>query len=190
MQTLPSGRTSVFATLPKTTSGSPLPHINGITVAPDGSVYYTENGSIRRINAKGEVSIAATVPPLVNGPTMPGLSADAHPFLRGLTVDALGVMYVAAVGDGLLLKITPNGKVTTLFQTDMPWAPTAVALFGSDVYALEYSHTARDNRLDWMPRIRKITPDGKSTIILTVDQMPGARPKPVTEVVGSGAGTS
>jgi len=31
--------------------------------------------------------------------------------------------------------------------------------------------------------VRKITPDGKSTIILTVDQMPGARvPKPAASV--------
>ena len=36
-------------------------------------------------------------------------------------------------------------------------------------------HTARDVRLDWLPRVRKITADGKSVIIATVDQMPGAR---------------
>jgi hypothetical protein len=26
-----------------------------------------------------------------------------------------------------------------------------------------------------MPRVRKITPDGRSTILVTIDQMPGAR---------------
>jgi hypothetical protein len=74
-----------------------------------------------------------------------------------------------------VLKITPDGKVTTLLQLESPWAPTDVALFGDVVYVLEFLHTAEDDRLAWMPRVRKITPDGKSTIILTVDQMPGAR---------------
>jgi len=48
------------------------------------------------------------------------------------------------------------------------------------VYVLEFLHTPGDDRTTWMPRIRKITPDGKSTIILTVDQMPGARARPIT----------
>ena len=40
---------------------------------------------------------------------------------------------------------------------------------------LEFTHDAGDDRTTWMPRVRKITPDGRSTIIVTVDQMPGAR---------------
>ena len=84
-------------------------------------------------------------------------------------------MYVADSGDARVLKISPRGKITTLLQTQSPWSPTGVALFGGDVYVLEYLHTERDVRSDWLPRIRKITPDGKSTIIMTVDQMPGAR---------------
>jgi hypothetical protein len=84
-------------------------------------------------------------------------------------------MYVADNGDARVLKITPHGKITTLMQTQSPWSPTAVALFGGDVYVLEFLHTARDVRRDWLPRVRKIRPDGKSMIIMTVDQMPGAR---------------
>jgi DNA-binding beta-propeller fold protein YncE len=98
-----------------------------------------------------------------------------RPYLRDLDVDSNGVIYVADNGDARVLKITPDGKITTLVQTQSPWAPTAVAVFKDTVYSLEFSHTASDNRVEWMPRIRKITPDGKSTIILTVDQMPGAR---------------
>lgn len=37
---------------------------------------------------------------------------------------------------------------------------TAVALFGKDVYVLEYLHTAVEDRRQWVPRIRRITPDG------------------------------
>jgi hypothetical protein len=174
-QTLPSGSTSVFATLPATTTGRPLPHLNGIAAGPEDSVYYTEDHAIRRVTAKGLVSTVATVPALVGGPSMPGIGTDALPFLRGLEVDAKGVMYVAADGDGRVLKVTPEGNVTTLLQTQSPWSPTGVALFGSEVYVLEFLHTARDMRSDWFPRVRRIAADGKETILATVDQMPGAR---------------
>jgi hypothetical protein len=173
MRMLPNGATSVLATLPATTSGQPLPHVNGITAGPDGSLYYTENNAIRRITAQGRVSTVATISALVGGPSIPG--TDQHPYLRGLAVDARGVMYVADNGDARVLKITPDGQVTTMLQTQSPWSPTAVALFGSDVYVLEFLHTARDVRRDWLPRVRKIASGGKATIIATVDQMPGAR---------------
>jgi hypothetical protein len=170
---LPSGGTSVLANLPPTTSGQPLPHVNGVTAGPAGSLYYTENNAIRRITAQGRVSTVATVPALAGGPSIPG--TNQHPYLRGLAVDAHGVMYVADNGDARVLKITPAGKITTLLQLQSPWSPTAVALFGNDVYVLEFTHTATDVRRDWLPRVRKIASDGKSTIIVTVDRMPGAR---------------
>jgi hypothetical protein len=84
-------------------------------------------------------------------------------------------MYVADTGDARVLKITPNGRVTTLLQTESPWAPTAVALFGSDVYVLEFLHTVEDVRKQWLPRVRKLAADGTDTIIVTIDKMPGAR---------------
>ena len=160
MRMTPAGATSVFATLPKTVKGEPLPHISGIVAGPDGSLYYTEESAIRRITADGRISTMATVRAPANPPSVTGIQ---HPFLRGLAVDAR------------VLKITPQGKVTTLLQTESPWSPTGVALFGSDVYVLEFLHTARDVRRDWLPRVRKIASDGRSVIIATVDQMPGAR---------------
>jgi DNA-binding beta-propeller fold protein YncE len=172
MRTPPSGETSVLATLPATERG-PLPHINGITAGPDCSLYYTENTTIRRISADGRISTVATVRALAGGPSIPG--TNQHPYLRGLAVDARGVMYVADNGDARVLKITPDGRSTTLVQLQSPWSPTGVALFGSDVYVLEFLHTAEDDRRAWLPRVRKITSDGRSTIIATVAQMPGAR---------------
>ncbi len=170
---LPSGQTSVLAILPPTPRG-PLGWINGIATGPNGSFYYTENDTIRRITAQGEVSTAATVTALEGGPSIPG--NDRHPYLRGLAVDAGGVMYVADSGDARVLKISPDGNATTLLQLQSPWSPTAVALFGDDLYVVEFLHTAGDVRRDWSPRVRKIAADGTTTVVLTVDQMPGARP--------------
>ena len=41
-----------------------------------------------------------------------------------------------------------------------PWAPTAVAVAGRDVYVLEYLHTPGDDRREWIPRVRKIAANG------------------------------
>ena len=173
MRMTPSGAESVFVTLPPTVKGEPLPHIGGIIAGSDGSLYYTENSAIRKISAQGRVSTVAVVRARANGPSIP--ATDQHPLLRGLALNDHGVIYVADSGDARVLKITPRGRITTILQTQNPWAPTAVALFGSDVYVLEYLHTARDVRRDWLPRVRKIPSNGESSMIATLDQMPGAR---------------
>lgn len=173
MRAMTGGTTSVLVKLPATVKGEPLPHMNGITAGPNGSLYYTENSAIRRITAQGLISTVATIR---NPDGMPSIPAtDQHPYLRGLAVDTRGVIFMADTGNARVLKITPDEKVTTLLQTQSPWSPTDVALFGNDVYVLEFLHTARDVRRDWLPRVRKMAADGKSTIIATVDQMPGAR---------------
>lgn len=156
----PTGRSSVLVNIP-------LPHLNGLAAGPDGSLYYTENTAIRRISAGGQISTVAEHVSLAQCASIPGTEAG-DPLLRGLAVDASGVVYVAASGCGSVLKVTPDGNVTTVLQLEAPWSPTAVALFGRDIYVLEYLHTAVEDRLQWVPRIRKISPDGKSAVIATV----------------------
>lgn len=174
LRTGPTGGTSTFFTLPRSVAGAALGWINGLATGHEGSIFYTENNAIRKITSRGEVSTVATISALERGPAIPGV--ESRPYLRGLKVDAKGAVYVADNGDARVLKVTPDGKVATLVQLESPWAPTDVAVFGDIVYVLEFTHDAGDDRTTWMPRIRKITPDGKSSIILTVDKMPGARP--------------
>ena len=173
MKMTPSGESSVIATLPLTVKEQPLTHINGVATGLDGSVYYTEDSAIKRITPQGRIGTAVTIRALTSPPSIP--ATDQHPYLRGIAVDARGVMFVADTGDARVLKITPRGKITTLVETQSPWSPTAVALFRDDVYVLEFLHTAREVRRDWLPRVRRIAANGKSTIIASIDQMPGAR---------------
>jgi hypothetical protein len=156
----PTGRSAVLASLP-------VPHLNGLAAGPDGFLYFTENNAIRRISAAGRISTVAEHIILARCASIPGTDAN-DPLLRGLAIDSSGVVYVAASGCGSLLKVTPDGKVTTALQLEGPWSPTAVALFGRDIYVLEYLHTAIEDRLQWVPRVRKLSPDGKSTVIATV----------------------
>jgi len=130
----PSGRRSVLTRLH-------LPYVNGLASGELGSLYFTENDAVRRISAEGTVSTIVTKVSLSGCASIPGNDPN-DPLLRGLAVDAAGTTYVAASGCGQVLKVTRDGKIATLLQTESPWSPTAVALSGQDVYVLEYLHTA------------------------------------------------
>jgi DNA-binding beta-propeller fold protein YncE len=155
LKMLPTGQTSIVARVP-----GPLRDLNGLAAGPDGSLYYTEDKAIRRINSEGRVSTVAE--------NMTVAGCRSVPLLEGLDVDAGGTIYVAATGCASVFKITPAGKVTILPQLSRPWAPTGVALSGNDIYVLEFEHPESDNRREMVPRVRKVTPDGKTAIVATV----------------------
>ncbi|HEV8151247.1 MAG TPA: SMP-30/gluconolactonase/LRE family protein [Gemmatimonadales bacterium] len=157
----PSGQAGVLATLPVTTSGGPLRWLNGLAAAPDGSFYYSEDDAIRRVGSDGRV---ATVAERVS----PKGCAPHNPLLRGLDVDAGGNIYVADTGCGNVLKLTPAGVVTILPQVPRPWFATGVALSGKDLYVLEFENPDTDDRHAMLPRIRKIAPDGTTSVVATV----------------------
>lgn len=156
----PAGRSTVLASVP-------LPYLNGLAAAPDGSLYFTEDRAVHRVSPDGKVSTFASRVTPSGCARVPG-NDPGDPLLRGLAVDAGGTVYVAASGCGSVLKIAPDGQVTTVLQLAAPWSPTAVALFGGDIYVLEYLHTEVEDRLQWVPRVRRILPDGRNEIIATV----------------------
>src|SRR5439155_25433182 len=79
-----------------------------------------------------------------------GTPEDQKPFLRGLAVDSHGAVYAAATGGRCVVKIAPDGKVEVVVKAERPWSPTGVAVFGADVYVLEY--TDGNGAPDWLPR--------------------------------------
>jgi SMP-30/Gluconolactonase/LRE-like region len=171
LELTPSGRTTVFANLSAGAGGANLQHLNGLAAGSDGSLYYSEDNAIRRVSAGGEVSTVIASPSL---PTCVSIAGTTRPELRGLAADSHGAVYVAASGCGSVFKISERGRMTTLLQLQAPWTPTAVALFGSDVYVLEYLQTAAsmepEDRRAWLPRVRKITADGRQRIIASVNR--------------------
>jgi sugar lactone lactonase YvrE len=171
MRSSPTGSPTVLVSLPATTaSGQPLQWLNGLTGGADGHLYFTENSSIRRVTIRGEVETVVKDIRVAGCARIPGNEPSEGPFLRGLSVDSAGVIYVAASGCGSVLKITPRGRVTKILQLEAPWSPTAVALFGSSVYVQEYLHTEVEDRRAWVPRVRKISADGRSMVIAKVDR--------------------
>ena len=166
----PSARTTVLTNL-SAAGGGNLTHLNGLAAGSDGSFYYSEDNAIRRISPQGQVS---TVIANITIPTCVSIPGATRPLLRGLAVDSQGTIYVAASGCGSVLRISGRGQVTTLHQLQSPWTPTAVALFGSDIYVLEYLQTAAsmnpEDRRAWLPRVRKISATGQTSIIASIDR--------------------
>jgi hypothetical protein len=150
----PTGATSVLGEVP----GS-VTDLKGLAAGSDGFLYYTEDTAIRRIGKEGRIS--TVVENLV-------LDGCRNPQLRGLEVAADGNVYVAATGCGKVLKVTPAGKVTALPQVKDAWAPTGVALLGTDVYVLEFQDADSEDRRAMVPRVRKITAAGTTAVIATV----------------------
>ncbi len=147
---------------------TPIRDLNDLAAGPDGWLYYTEFNAIRRLSREGRVSTVAQNVSPANCGSVPGMGPADRPLLRGLAVDSTGTVYVAATGCGSVLRITPDGRVSTLFQTEAPWSPTGVALHGSNVYVLEFTGAASDDRRAMVPRVRRIAADGTSRIVATV----------------------
>jgi hypothetical protein len=170
MELTPADRTTALINL-SAAGGGDLRWLNGLAAGGDGSLYYTEDNAIRRISPRREVS---TVVANVKIPTCVSIAGTSRPMLRGLAADSHGTIYVAATGCGSVLKVSAGGQVTTLHQLQSPWTPTAVALFGSNIYVLEYLQTAAsmepEDRSAWLPRVRKITADGRTSIIASIDR--------------------
>ncbi|HJQ38885.1 MAG TPA: hypothetical protein VKB93_17250 [Thermoanaerobaculia bacterium] len=148
---------SVFATLPASARW-----VNGLTVTPDGSLYYTEDAAVRKIDRRGVVSTIVENVAVPNCEPIPG--TEYPPYLRGLAVAPDGTVYVAAAGCGALLKIT-RGRIEPLLRMRTPWSPTAVAVANGEIYVLEYLHTMGDDRRQWIPRVRKLIRDGKQVML-------------------------
>jgi hypothetical protein len=164
----PSGTTEVFKTFPASGDGAPLRWLNGVATAFDGSVYVTENRAIRKITPEGTLTTVVENVTLPGCDSVPGIEAHLRPYFRGLAVDSQGTIYVAASGCRAVLKITPDKKLSTVLRASSPWSPTGVDVFGGDVYVLEYTHSVGDDRREWVPRIRRVTPDGNVATIVTI----------------------
>ena len=165
----PDGKESVLA------SDKIFEFISGIAVGQDSSIYITEASNtnantIRKITMSGTVSIIATFV----GKAANDLPLETVPsYCRGLAVDAQGFIYVAATGSRSVLKISPQGKVSTLLQEPSPWTPTGVTVFNGEVYVLEWHDVAASDlevRTAYIPRVRKIGIDGKITTLATVSR--------------------
>jgi streptogramin lyase len=166
----PDGDTSVIVRIAGNATGQPLKWFNGIAIAPDGSLYFTEDGAVRKISGATRVTtilqmsvsdcLKDSVPDLPPGP-----------YLRGLAVGSAGELYVAATGCRSVLRIGPGQEPITLLRSESPWSPTGVAVHRSGIYVLEVEHVPVTDR-EWRPRVRRVAAEGTVTTLATVNRGP------------------
>jgi hypothetical protein len=162
----PDGQRAVIATLPADTSPTPMRWVNGIAMAADGSIYTSDNDTIRKVHPGGAVSTFRDAI-LLRNCTDPMPNTPKLPYLRGLAVSKNGTVYAAATGCRAVIAIPSQGAIETVLTAEPPWSPTGVALRGNDVYVLEYLHTPGGDRKEWIPRVRKISA-GRITTLVTI----------------------
>ncbi len=166
VQRTPNGTESILA------GGEMFQGITGIAAGPDSSIYVTDVNAILKITMDGTVSTFASGFVSKDPANNPPPETEAT-YCRGLAVDSQGGVYVAATGSRRVLKITPQGKVSTILQGPGPWSPTGVTVFRREVYVLEWRDAAPsrvETRREWIPRVRKVGVDGKITTLATVSR--------------------
>jgi len=153
--------------------------IKGLAFGPEDNLYASCPSAIIKVKPDGTFStvIHPIALPNCDEEVPQGTPKEHSPFLRGLAVDAHGTVFAAATGCRAVVKISPDGKVSIVMRAEAPWSPTGVAVHGDDVYVLEYEHPNSPQKVDWVPRVRKLAGDGKVTTLAT---LPTAQNRPVT----------
>jgi sugar lactone lactonase YvrE len=165
----PNGDNFVVAKVPDNTKGVKLRTVNGIAVGADDTIYIAGNHTIRKVTKAGAVStVIGPLATLDDCGKVAGIPKNHRPYMHGLAVDASGTLYVAATGCSSVLKVTPDGKMSTLLKGEEGWSPTGVAMYEKDLYILEYKNAGSATKKDWLPRVRKLAADGNVSVLGTV----------------------
>jgi sugar lactone lactonase YvrE len=143
--------------------------IRGLAADKDGVLYVSYRKTILRITTDGRITTFADPMEVTDSDKdLPeGTPESQLPLLKGLAVDGQGRVYAAATGCRCVVKIKADGKVETLLKAERPWSPTGIALQSGATYVLEYPNANGERHEDWVPRVRKIGRDGKTTTLVT-----------------------
>jgi len=137
--------------------------IVGMAFGADGALYVADGSSVRRVTMDGTVKTLADG---LNAKSLNQNSVEGEAqwgSLMGLTVNARGDVYAADHRNRRVLKVTSAGTVSTVAQAEQPWSPTGVALAANDdLYILEVKLTPPRTIT---PRVRRLSPDGKITLL-------------------------
>jgi hypothetical protein len=166
----PDGKRTLFAPQLKTRLADLNEGVTGLAAGPDGDLFVACPNAILKVKMDGKVT--TFLHPVVVKDRADDFAKGSRtrafhsPYLRGLDVTPDGTIYAAVTGCRCVIKVTPKGKVETVLKSEKPWAPTGVAVRGKDVFVLE--HPTDPDPKNWVPRVRKLGPDGKVTVLAAI----------------------
>jgi DNA-binding beta-propeller fold protein YncE len=141
--------------------------VTGLAVGPDGTLFVACPNAILKVKTNGAVTTFVHPVEVKDCDDVFGKHPDSPffhpPYLRGLDVTEEETVYAAVTGCRCVVKISRKGNVETILKAEKPWTPTGVAVRDKNVFVLEYTH--HDKAENWVPRVRKLWPDGKVTIL-------------------------
>jgi len=133
----------------------------GTAFGADGSLYFTNGSNVSRLTTTGVLIPLARNLVVDNASGNPAGGTQ----LFGIAADGRGNAFVADYGNRRVFKIDSAGKMTTAATAEQPWSPTGVAWKDDSLYVLEsgFAPPAR-----YATRVRKVSSDGKITVLATV----------------------
>lgn len=154
--------------------------VGGIAFGSEGALYFVHGASVSKITTSG------TLIPLVRNVVVENASGNpaGGTSLFGISVDAHGNAFVADYGNRRLLKITRDNQITTVIRAEEPWFPTGVATRGGELYILEHGESPTHTPIG--TRVRRLSTDGRITILATVTENSASSGNPSADESPSG----
>lgn len=117
----------------------PFRDVRWMTVTPEGTLYFVDLPDLMRISPRGEVT--TLVRDLAGTRTLRP-DVELRHAVMGLWTDRAGNVYAADYANGQVKRITPNGRVTVIAESHLPWAVTGGTIApNGDLWLLETSVT-------------------------------------------------
>jgi hypothetical protein len=168
----PRSQPSVFAPQLQEKLGDLKDGITGLAAGADGVIYVATWNGILKLSRSGDiVSIWHPVKSsdCDHDPADHKLENYDSPLLRGLGVDDDNNVFVAATSCHQVLRITPDGHVTSVLKAQRPWSPTGIAIYAKSIFVLEYTNANGPATEGWYPRVRKIDACGHISTLVSIE---------------------
>lgn len=166
----PDGKTSLFAGgkygyLDGQKDKARFAVITDMAFGTDGAIYLTGDDKVRKIDKSNNVTT------IYNGQNADEKqkTSENSSTLFGLDVDAKNNVFVADFGKSRVLKISFDGKISTVLNSEKDWSPIGVAASDDAIYVLEgrpYSAAIHTGN-----RVLKMSADGKLTVLASLESV-------------------
>lgn len=165
----PDGKTSLFA-------GGKFGYADGkkedakfsviidIAFGKDDAIYLSGDDKIRKIDKLGNVTTLYSYGQQSKNQKKPNAASQFF----GVDVDEQNNVLAADFSNRRLLRISYDGKISEVFNSEKDWSPIGVAASNNEIYVLEvrpYSSAIHTGNRVW-----KIAADGKASLVINLEE--------------------